>query len=142
MANLRQDVAEPDVEEQQRSLRLAKQNLSDFFGHKSYFCGGSIPDKLLYSKESLDFVLNTDFNYGVLYAQEFLIPQVPEPADFHKQILWDVHLVLELLHESWDAGISITAQAGIILLDFKFCRGLPLSRREYLEWLRVVSIAA
>ncbi len=143
MANLRHEEAEPDFEEQTRLLRQAREDLTNFFGHKSYFCGGSIPEVLLFSKESIEFVLDTDFIFGIHYAQDFLIPQIPQPSDFDAQIEWDVHVVLELIHETIKAKIPISAQAAMVILDFKFCRGCShVTRKEYLDWLRDVSIAA
>ena len=143
MANFKREDRLPDEEELERLLRSANQNIADFFCHKSYFCGGSIPERLLFSKESIEFVMGTNFIQGIQYAQDVLLPQVPEPPNFKGQIAWDVHAILELVKEAIAAHIPIDFQAGVILLDFKFCQGCSyVSRREYLDWLDTNSVAA
>jgi len=144
MANLLEEDVIFDPEAQLRLIRLVKQNISDFFAPKQYFCGGSIPHTLLYSQESVDLVLKTPFNQGVHYCQEVIVPQLPKPEkEIVSGVDWDIFLMLELIQDAKTAKVPIDYQAGLILLYFKFCRGCSMvDLNQFLDWAEYNSCAA
>jgi len=133
-----------DPEEEIRLNRQIRENISKFFAKKRYFCGGTVPETLLYSKESVELVLSTPFNQGLYYCQEVLIKQLPVPENTTVMgVDWDVHLVLRLINDAIDCVIPVEQQAGMMMLYFKFCRGCShATRNEFLEWSEYNSCVA
>lgn len=132
-----------DPEEESRLIQLAKENLDTFFADKKFYCGGPIPKSILHSQDALDFVRYTEFDPGIRYCYEEIIPQIRAPKlRVFNGMEWDVEWVLRLLKECHAAEIPLVSQAGMILLNFRFCVGcLRVTRKDYLEWLEGAFIA-
>lgn len=127
-----------DFEDEQRQLQLAKDHLTNFFEGQKFYCGGSIPQSLLYSQDAIDFVRFTEFDAGIKYCYEVITPQMRPPNNLMswRGMDWDVHTVVSLIRGCQKAGVPLVAQAGIILLHFRFCCGcLRVTRKDYGAWL-------
>jgi hypothetical protein len=134
-----------DPENELRQVQLAKDHLTKFFDIKKFYCGGSIPKSLLYSNNSIDFVRYTEFDQGIQYCYDLITSQLSPPNGIKSwcDIDWDAHAVLGLLEECRKIHIPLASQAGMILLNFKFCWGCKyVTRKDFLAWAFGEAIAA
>jgi hypothetical protein len=125
---------EPDNHELKLYIRaLERQTLESierFFNGRTWFCGGPIPKNYLYSKQSVDLVLSTEFLAGVDEVRA-LLPREHPPKGFDpKRLDWDTHRLLKLLHEVKRFDIPKEFQCGMILLFMKFCMGIKLPEKK------------
>lgn len=119
------------------SFRIAHEHLRAFFKNRKYHLGGEIPENLLLSKNSIDFLLNTDFDSGIDYCYSKITPQFNDtPLRFPDDLAWDIRVVVKLGRDAGALGIPICYRAGLILLYFKFCQGAKgVCRKKYSNWI-------
>lgn len=110
--------------------RQTLESIERLFKDRSWFCGGPIPKNHLYSKQSVDLVLSTDFLSGIDEIRA-LLPKEEPPKDFDpKKIDWDTYRLLQLLREVKRFGIPKEFQAGMILLYMRFCMGISMPEKN------------
>lgn len=134
-----------DPENESRQVQLAKSQLNNFFEEKKFYCGGSIPMSLLHSNNSIDFIRFTEFDKGIHFCYDVITSQLSAPNGVKSwcDIDWDAHMVLGLLDECRKKHIPLSHQAGIVLLNFKFCWGCKyVTRKDFLDWAFGKAIAA
>lgn len=105
---------------------LAKESLLLFFKRKSWFVGGEVPEKELLSEESINAVLFTPFgDEPFAFIHEKCLPCVRQPKSYTETSLpYTVSFLLELLAEMRSMSIPKEFQPGLVLLYFKFCKGI------------------
>lgn len=126
-----------DPEQQAIIERSLKEKLVSFFSKYKFYCGGPIPNKLLRSNDSVNILLNTQFDSGIKFIYEFVLPsfnrRLIKSSQF--EVEWDIELVLNLLASCRESYIPIQYQAGILILYFKYCCGAKeLSYDVYNNW--------
>ena len=107
---------------------LAEESIRDFFGNKSWYCGGPIPNEELEADWAVKTVLLTQFDDVVFdYIHDECLVKIPEdPKYSDPSVPWTVHILLGLLSELKSHGISKDFQPGLLLLYFKLCRGIEI----------------
>jgi hypothetical protein len=113
---------------------LAQASIQVFFADKKYHCGGPIPKAMLICEESIRTVLGTTIEAAMDYEEKFIYPHLRcEKDQLHKSRGWhdpsvpfNVHYTLLLIQELRDKGIPKCFQFGMILLYYKFCKGLEI----------------
>lgn len=105
--------------------KFALESLRIFFEDKSWFAGGPIPERDLFSEESVMTLLRTPFNDTTFdFIHENCLSKIPQPKWFKDEgISWSVTFLLELLSMMKSLGLPKDFQPGLTLLYFKFCKG-------------------
>lgn len=108
--------------------KLSKEAISNFFGNKSWYCGGPIPKSELESDWAVKTVLRTHFDDAAFdYIHDKCLTKIPESAGYNDpSVPWTVHTLLGLLDEIRGYGVSKDFQPGLLLLYFKFCKGIEI----------------
>jgi hypothetical protein len=108
--------------------KLAKSSIEDYFKTKNWFAGGPIPKQELLSDQSIKTVLNTPFDDSTFtFIHENCLVKIPQPSSYTEPSLpWTVEFLLELLREMKSLGLPKDFQPGLVLLYFKFCRGMAI----------------
>jgi len=106
----------------------AEKSIRTFFGDKSWFCGGPIPQSELQADWAVKIVLRTHFDEAVFrFIHEECLAKIPaDPSYKDPSVPWTVHTLLSLLDGMRSYGISKDFQPGLLLLYFKFCKGLKI----------------
>ena len=104
---------------------MARQYMEVFFADKEFYCGGSIPQKILYSPSYITQVLNTDISHGVKQAYKILddhdgISSVEED----EKISEDIRLILAVLKQCEDLRVPKVFAGGIMLVYLEVCEGV------------------
>ena len=107
---------------------LAKESIRVFFGNKSWYCGGPIPEEELEAAWVVQTVLRTQFDDTAFdYIHNECLIKIPEdPKYSDPSVPWTVHTLIGLLKELKSHGISKDFQPGLLLLYFKLCRGVEI----------------
>jgi hypothetical protein len=108
--------------EEKRKYATASMKL--FFGDKSLFYGGSIPEYLLYTDENLNIVMDTKIIEGVKTVFEAMEEESSEARNsikFNGGILPSTERVISVLEECGRLFIPKPFAAGIMILYFQFC---------------------
>jgi len=108
--------------------KLAQMCILDFFKEKSWFCGGSIPERELLSDFSVTTVLRTQFDdrcFGFLHSECLSHISNTEGYD-NVSLSWEIHCLLQLIKGLKAKGIAKEFQPGMLLLYFKFCKGVKI----------------
>jgi hypothetical protein len=114
--------------------QLAHESIDTFFKDKTFHCGGTIPQGMLHSPDSVKTVMGTtseacsnyekDHIYPLLYmAKDQIIKTVPYKS---RSVPFQVHYTLRLIQNLRDCGIPKCLQFGLILLYYKFCKGFKI----------------
>lgn len=108
--------------------RLVVSSIESFFKDKSYFCGGKIPNSELSSSNSIKTVLrfkNDDHTFEYIHTK--CLRKIPRPKHIvSKSIPWTVQFLISLLEDMKGKKLPKEFQPGLVLLYFKFCKGLPI----------------
>lgn len=112
----------PDLKE------LAKYSIRMFLQGKAYYLGGCIPEKDLFSADSLKTVLRTQFDDDTFeYIHIRCLSLLPPDKKYKESTIpWNVHYLLGLLRELKWLMLPKDFQPGLLLLYFKFCKGLEI----------------
>jgi hypothetical protein len=103
--------------------------ITEFFQEKQWFCGGDIPRRDLLSDSSLKTVLRTQFdkNWEEFVHQKCLVTIPLDPAyKLESHLPWSVRCLIDLLYSMEVAKIPKEFKPGIVLLYFKFCKGVKI----------------
>lgn len=127
--NLRQDKKTKwvfETGENAELLRnLATLSIKRFFSDKKYFCGGPVPECLLYSENSILLVMrtqNNDSNFEFIHRN--CLDKLPENKQFSSDpIPWSIRFLITLMSDLKKKSIPYPYHAGMLLLYFKFCKG-------------------
>jgi hypothetical protein len=107
---------------------LAKACIEVFFAEKSWFCGGSIPRRELISEFSITTVLRTQYDdrcFGFIHSE--CLPRIPNiEGHDNLTVSWEVHCLLQLIDELQKMHVPKELQPGLLLLYFKFCKGVKI----------------
>ena len=106
--------------------KIAIDSISSFFANKKWFVGGKIPHCELYSNSSVKTVLRGKFDDTTFdFIHNECLTRIPKPKDFKvTKIHWTVTFLLKLLNEMKQLGLPKDFQPGLLLLYFKFCKGI------------------
>ncbi len=98
-----------------------------FFKDKSYFCGGRVPECELLSEFSKQ-TLRTQFDDRCFdFLHERCLPLIPVDPEYNEPTVpWTVHCLLGLLNDLKKRDIPKEYQPGLLLLYFKFCKGVEI----------------
>jgi len=107
---------------------LAEMYIQLFFLEKSWFCGGLIPQCELISDSSIQTVLRTQFSeHCFKFIHEECLPRIPNNKGYDdNSIPWEIHYLLNLLEGLRTVGVPKEYQPGLLLLYFKFCKGMKI----------------
>jgi len=124
----KRDCAENPLEKGQHApdLRnLAIYSIKTFFEDKSYFCGGTIPERELLSENSIKTVLRTQNDDPTFkFIHEQCLERLPVPKNANESsIPWTVQFLISLLTDMKKKWLPKDFQPGLLLLYFKFCKG-------------------
>lgn len=99
-----------------------------FFKEKKYFCGGAIPEMELLSEFAKQTVQRTQFDDRCFdFLHERCLPSFPvDPTYEEHTVPWTVHCLLGLLADLKSRDIPKEYQPGLLLLYFKFCKGIEI----------------
>jgi hypothetical protein len=99
-----------------------------YFKDKDWFCGGPIPQRELTAETSIKTVLRTRFDDRCFnFIHEECLPTIPNLTDWSQVgVSWEVHCLLELLEDMRACWIPKEFQPGMVLLYFKFCKGVKI----------------
>ncbi len=108
--------------------KLAEESIRDFFGNKSWYCGGPIPEEELESDWAVKIVLRTQFDdFAFDYIHNECLIKIPQDSKYSDpSVPWTVYTLLGLLGELESYGISKDFFPGLLFLYFKFCRGIEI----------------
>lgn len=108
--------------------KIAIDSISSFFANKKWFVGGKIPSRELYSNSSIETVLRGQFDDITFdFIHNECLIKIPQPKDFKiTKIPWTVTFLLNLLNEMKQLGLPKDFQPGLLLLYFKFCKGMKV----------------
>lgn len=102
-----------------------------YFENKRYYIGGPIPNSMLFSEQSVLTVLKCSFENGFVFVMDYLnencLPKL-RPDSHYKDptVSWTSHFVLQLLSEMMSLEIPQNFKPGLMLLYFKFCKGMKI----------------
>ena len=115
--------------------QIALESMAAVFRDKEYFCGGPIPEKVLFEIDSIMTVLGTkpddDFDSFVLrkvhpyirYEKDEIFPyDVWKDSSVSRPVAYDLHLIAHLQQR----GVPKIYQWGMMLLYYKFCKGVSI----------------
>lgn len=107
---------------------LASHSLDSFFKTKSWFVGGPIPKKDLFSDDSIKTVLRTPFDDKTFtFLHEECLVKVPQASWYTEtSVPWTVAFLIQLINEMKSLGLPKDFQPGLLLLYFKFCKGIKI----------------
>lgn len=107
---------------------LAAQSIKAYFADKSYFCGGPIPSKELNSEKSIKLVMRTQNDDPTFnFIHDECLAKLSRPKHLRScTVPWTVKLLLGLINDMKKKQLPKDHQPGLILLDFKFCKGLSI----------------
>lgn len=112
---------------------LTKGFIERFFKDKTFHCGGPIPRNSLYSEQSINLVLGTEFCVGIDQCYE-AISTLRKPRNYNDETIeWDIGIVLSLINEARSMEIPKDFQAGIMLLYLKLCKGCRTPEKKELD---------
>lgn len=107
---------------------LAKNALESYFKNKNWFVGGPIPERYLLSEESIKMVLRTPFDDPTFdFIHENCLSNEIAPRWYKERgVPWSVTFLIQMLKEIKSLGIPKEFQPGLVLLYFKFCKGVKI----------------
>ena len=107
-------------------LAAARDCIDLYFSNKQWFCGGPVPQRLLFSDSSLQAVLYTEFDKEWEdFVHGHCLPTIPNSQ--HKDLgnlPWEVYNLLKILREMGNMCIPKEFRPGLTLLYFQFCKGV------------------
>ena len=108
--------------------KLATECINLIFGDKSWFCGGPIPERELLANSSVKTVLRTQYDACCFdFIHDECLPLIPDIEGWDNvTVPWTVHNLLLLFHELGEKGIPPEFRPGLLLLYFKFCKGVKI----------------
>jgi len=108
--------------------KLAIECIDAFFGDKSWFCGGPIPQRELLADSSVKTVLRTQHDARCFdFIHNECLPRIPNTEGWDNvSVPWTVRCLLLLIHDLEIFGIPPEFRPGILLLYFKFCKGVKI----------------
>lgn len=119
----------------------AKGYIGQFFANKKFHCGGPIPKNYLYSEQSINLVLSTEFCKGVDLCYEALTTvRAPKNHDEEETVPWDIYMVLNLIAEVRAMQIPKDFQAGIMLLYLKLCKGARMPEKNEVDITHITEL--
>lgn len=107
----------------------AIRHITMFFQGKSWYCGGTIPQRHLLSDSSIKTVLRTRFDKD---WEEFVhhecLTTIPVSPEYKLENLlpWAVRCLIDLLESMEPLLIPKEFRPGLTLLYFKFCKGVKI----------------
>jgi hypothetical protein len=113
----------PDVKE------FVRKTLKSFFEFKEGYDQKPIPEHHLFSDESFRTVLRTPFDDNTfLFIHKNCLAKIPKQKWYRDTtVSWQVHYLIGLINDLKSLHVPKEFQAGLILLFFKFCKGLDVS---------------
>lgn len=105
---------------------IAREQIYHFFKDKKYYIGGSIPQSLLYGRQSLNTILSYSFCDGI----DLIHKVIGDGPVYEEQVDWSSYYLLSLLQETHRFHIHAGLRVGMILLYLKFCKGKKLPEIE------------
>lgn len=112
-------------------IAMAKQHVREFFGNRIMYCGGCIPNHLLFSKKRISLLLNTEIGDCIDLAYDALEktidPKVLAKAERTGDITSDIKLVRDSLDMIARSGVPKCLAGGILLMYLEFCEGVEFS---------------
>lgn len=98
-----------------------------YFEDKHWYIGGKIPESELLSKDSIKTVLKTQFDEETFsFIHEVCLPKIAQDPTYKESIPWTIVCLISMLSEMGRLCIPKYCQPGIILLYFKFCKGVKI----------------
>lgn len=99
-----------------------------FFTGRKMVNGGPIPEKELYCSDNIKRVLRTQFDDETFnYIHFSCLPMIPKSKKYHDPTLsWEVHCLLTLISKMRKHKVPKEFQPGMLLLYFKYCRGIEI----------------
>ncbi len=106
--------------------KLARYAIESFLSKKSWFAGGPIPRRELYTDNNIKTILRTPFDDKTFkFIHEECLTKVDQPRWYtEKTVSWQVTFLIQLLNEMKALGLPKDFQPGLVLLYFKFCVGV------------------
>lgn len=110
--------------------KLAIDCLTEYFKDKSWFVGGPIPDRVLFSDSSIKTVLRTQFDHATFsHIHDMCLPRIRQPSDYTEtSVPWSVAFLIRLLNSMKSRSVPKEFQPGFALLYFHFCVGCPIPK--------------
>lgn len=125
------DFAE-DAEEQHWHSE-AIHHMAQYFSGRQLHCGGPIPPKHLFSEKNIGLVRDCDFEKGIDACHNILDANIAK-KDRERTLL-------KAIYDVKRGGVPKHLHAGMVLLHFKFCLGLPFPEGIY-EYTKVDNTVA
>lgn len=103
--------------------------MRDFFQSKSWYCGGRIPQRDLFSDASIKTVLRTTFcKEWEEFVHAKCLPTIPLDPSYKAaaHLPWTVRCLIDLLDSMGSCAIPKEFRPGMVLLYFKFCKGVKI----------------
>jgi len=105
--------------------QLAIKHMALFFQGREYYCGGKIPDSVLFNRDNVNLVVETEMSDGITRIHRVLrhndLPRNFIPRINHR---WEIQYVLSLLNLCERIRIQKEFAAGIILIYLELCEGM------------------
>lgn len=113
---------------------LAKEFIKRFFVNKNWYCGGPIPEAELTSDWAVQTVLLTPFEDKIFdYIHSECLSNIPSDPNYSNPgVPWSIHVLLDLINDLRSLDIAKDFQPGLLLLYFKFCRGIEIPEHPLL----------
>ena len=99
---------------------LAREYIGNFFKHEEMHLGGKIPNKIMYSSNYVDLVIDADIASGVLAIYDALEKYELEEDE-------EIKLVLEILNKCASRGIPKFFAAGVAVMYMEICKGVDVT---------------
>lgn len=130
----------------ERLRELAQWSIEAFFEDKSYFIGGPIPNNELLSDDSILLLLratSTDKLFNFIHEECLEKLRQPLHWSHSKMVPWTIDTLIGLLKDMHRNFIPKDFEPGLLLLYFKFCKGLKIpSAASFIKKKEAATIAA
>lgn len=132
--------AEPDISARASSYTgefkedvqtLAKTYIAQFFKDKEMHCGGKIPTKQLFTKQTISLVLNSSVEEAIVISYYALEQGNMCEAPPEGQLGEDVKLVLSILDQISGNRVPKEFAGGLLLLYIYFCEGYDIFESRF-----------
>jgi hypothetical protein len=107
--------------------KLACDNLLLFFENKISDSGEKISKEELLYEENINILLNTCFDSKTFdFIHDYCLISISKPCNYKEKIPWTVNFLIKLLEEMIFFKVPKELHSGLILLYFKFCKGIKI----------------
>lgn len=99
-----------------------------FFKNKRFYCGGKIPEHMLWTEENIDCVKNTDLEIGIEFFYKWVNFAIKINGGLARtqinKLSDSIHFCVNLIHEMEQLGLSKSNYGGLLLLYLYLCEGV------------------